>query len=137
MTLTTLVWLTPLSPSAKVGAAAVWRSLCLRFAQAHVISSAEDPETTFRHISEDPSGMFKTGSFYVFFYDYEDATVVAHGARSDFVGMTLTEVFEMVNIPLDADALHAQFVAAAQAGGGWVEYEWTNPNVPGSSFQKV
>jgi hypothetical protein len=101
-----------------------------------VISSVASVNETFGNITSDPTRFFKSGSFYAFFYDF-GSRCVAHGARSDFVGMTLNEVFEAVNITLHADILHEQFVAAAQAGGGWVQYEWTNPNDPGSSFQKV
>ena len=28
-------------------------------------------------------------------------------------------------------------MAAAEAGGGWVEYEWANPDAPNRPFQKV
>ena len=60
---------------------------------------------------------------------------VAHGHDSRLVGMTLNEVFEAVNIPLDANLLNQQFVAAAEAGGGWVQYEWRLG--AGPSFQKM
>ena len=91
-----------------------------------MISSSAGLNETFRNITSDPTGFFKLGSFYTFFYAFVydfDSRCVAHGARSDFVGMTLNEVFETVNIPLDANDLHRKFAAAARAGGGWVQCE--------------
>ena len=87
-----------------------------------MISSSAGLNETFRNITSDPTGFFKLGSFYAFVYDF-DSRCVAHGARSDFVGMTLNEVFETVYIPLDAEDLHRKFAAAARAGGGWVQCE--------------
>eukprot|EP01047_Picozoa_sp_COSAG01_P035437 COSAG01_NODE_2719_length_7188_cov_6.387079_4_plen_214_part_00 len=107
--------------------------------QAHVISSTAEVQATFNAISYDPTSTFKAGAFYAFyafFYDF-NSTCVTHGARPDFVGKTLAQVFALVNIPLNADALHVKFTEAAQSGGGWVLYDWTNPQVPGSSFQKI
>ena len=89
-----------------------------------MISSSAAANQTFQNITFDPTGFFKLGSFYTFFYDYGiRQRCVAHGARSDFVGMTLDEVFETVNIDLDAEDLHRKFAAAARAGGGWVQCE--------------
>ena len=87
-----------------------------------MISSSAAANQTFQNITFDPTGFFKLGSFYAFVYDF-DSRCVAHGARSDFVGMTLDEVFETVNIALDANDLHRKFAAAARAGGGWVQCE--------------
>jgi signal transduction histidine kinase len=106
-------------------------------AQAHVISSPASVAAMFDEFNSPVTGPnFKSGSFYAFFYDY-NSTCVAHGAAPRFVGMTLPEVFLNVSIPLNASALHQKFTESAEAGGGWVQYDWTNPTVPGSSFQKI
>ncbi|KAL3927154.1 MAG: hypothetical protein SGPRY_002956 [Prymnesium sp.] len=58
--------------------------------------------------------------FYGFVYEYSGCCV-AHGADSSFVGLTLAEVLERTNNrSLDGQELHQRFVAAAEAGGGWV-----------------
>jgi len=64
--------------------------------------------------------------FYGFVYEYS-GRCVAHGADPSFVGLTLREVLERTeNTRLDGEELHKRFVAAAEAGGGWVSYEWRN-----------
>ena len=67
-------------------------------------------------------------SFYGFVFDYS-GRCVAHGADERFVGLTLAQVMERSkNLSSDGDgeALHRRFVAAAEAGGGWVSYAWRN-----------
>ena len=56
--------------------------------------------------------------------------------------MTLRDIMGTLNMPdsilSGAAETHQRFKAAAEAGGGWVEYEWANLNAPGQpSFQKV
>lgn len=59
-------------------------------------------------------------SFYGFVFTYE-GQCVAHGANSFFVGLSLPEVLKSTeNTSVDGSALHKRFVAAAEAGGGWV-----------------
>jgi hypothetical protein len=77
------------------------------------------------------------GLFYLFVYDVESTICVAHGLNSTFVGMTLSGVYESVNIPLNATQLHNQFTNAAARGGGWVLYDWLIPGKANSDFQKV
>jgi signal transduction histidine kinase len=106
-------------------------------ALAHVISSTASAAETFGEITSDPT--FRTGDFYAFVYDFS-SLCVAHGARSDFVGMTLQEVqSEALDMPAaivaQAGLLHQQFKAAARAGGGWVQYEWAEAGEP--AYQKL
>ena len=53
--------------------------------------------------------------------------------------MTLRDIMDTLNMPISilsrAAETHQRFKAAAEAGGGWVEYEWAEPGQP--SFQKV
>ena len=69
--------------------------------------------------------------FYGFVFSY-DGTCVAHGADDSFVGLSLKQVFERSHIEeggaaaLKGEDLHRRFVAAAEAGGGWVSYTWRN-----------
>ena len=71
--------------------------------------------------------------FYGFVFSY-DGTCVAHGADDSFVGLSLKQVFERSHIEeggaaaLKGEELHRRFVAAAEAGGGWVSYTARNPS---------
>jgi len=85
------------------------------------------------------SGYSWAGGFYNFAYDV-NGTCVAHGARGDFVGLTLWEILAFVGLNKDCSAddrvcaitaidgvvLNNQFVQAAKDGGGWVRYPWRN-----------
>jgi hypothetical protein len=51
--------------------------------------------------------------------------------------LTLEQVFDKLNIPLDADKLHTHFREAAINGGGWVSYDWVIPSMDNSTFQKI
>ena len=67
--------------------------------------------------------------FYGFVFGY-DGLCVAHGADERFAGLTLAQVMERSQIghgSLKGEDLHRRFVAAAEAGGGWVSYTARNP----------
>jgi hypothetical protein len=112
--------------------------------QAFAVSSAASAVDTFRDITTHPT--FRTGSrldpdFYVFVFEFS-GRCVAHGAHSDFVGMTLSDIMGVLDMPdtilQGATSTHQQFMAAAEAGGGWVEYEWASPGEPDRPpFQKM
>ena len=107
--------------------------------QAHAISSTASAEDAFGAITSDPT--FREGDFYAFVFEFS-GRCVAHGYDSDFVGMTLRDIMGTLNMPdsilSGAAETHQRFKAAAEAGGGWVEYEWANLNAPGQpTFQKV
>ena len=107
---------------------------------SHAISSPRSVNDMFSLISSAAS--FRQGplyafpTFYAFAYDF-NGTCVAHGAQPDYVGLQLTDVFELNNIPLDANLLHETFRAAAKKGGGWVLYDWLVPYVANSEFEKI
>ena len=102
---------------------------------SHAITA--DPkqvEKTFNDLSTDPS--FQCDDFYIFVYDF-NGTCVSHGQNPDYVGMTLTEVYEINQISLEATDLHEKFRTAASRGGGWVDYIWLDPYVVDSEFEKM
>lgn len=105
--------------------------------QAHAISSTANAEETFGAISA-PNLAFTVADFYVFVFEFS-GRCVAHGANTDFVGLTLYDIMGTLDMPdtilSGANDTHEQFIAAAVAGGGWVQYEWDEPTQP--SFQKV
>jgi hypothetical protein len=99
---------------------------------AFTISSPLPVPTMFNEISFNHE--FKTDNFYVFVYDYSEICH-AHGSNPSFVGNTLTQVFEQVEIDLNAKMLDQQFRDAADQGGGWVLYDWVD--VDGTPFRKI
>ena len=59
-------------------------------------------------------------------FSYE-GKCIAHGVDPTFVGLHLKEVLQRTqNTDVDGDELHKKFIAAAEAGGGWVSYAWRN-----------
>lgn len=103
-------------------------------ALTHVISSSLSPGDRWKALSSDDS--FRDGDFYVFAYDFNN-TCVSHGLVPNYVGKSLTEVFDLNNLQLDAEKLHDQFRTAASRGGGWVAYDWLVPGVANSEFEKI
>ena len=64
--------------------------------------------------------------FYPFVFD-GNGTNVAHGDNPDWVGLSLREIFIEVGVGFsDAEALHVRFSQAAESGGGWVQYLWSD-----------
>jgi poly [ADP-ribose] polymerase 10/14/15 len=103
--------------------------------QAHAVSSPLSVQDVFDAVNSDPA--FRIGEFYAFIYDF-NSTCVSHGAdNSDNVGRTLYQVLENVGVSVDAALLHEQFRAAAERGGGYVLYDWAEPGVENSHFQKI
>lgn len=98
-------------------------------ALSHASSSPLPVDEMFGAITTGTEPTFRPGNgFYIFAYDF-NGTCVAHGGNSSFVGLTLEEVFQEVNIPLDANQLHDMFRTAAKNGGGWVLYDWPGPGI--------
>lgn len=107
--------------------------------QAHAISSTASAADTFGNVTTDPT--FRQGAFYAFVFEFS-GRCVAHGVHSNFVGMTLHDIMGALDMPdsilSGAEDTHQQFMAAAEAGGGWVEYEWANLDEPDEPpFKKV
>lgn len=105
-------------------------------ALSHAVSSEKAADEIFEDISTGVHTGFAIGDFYLFVYDFNN-TCVAHGGNRSFVGKSLSEVFDMVDIDLDANLLHTKFLEAAMAGGGFVQYDWMLPGVDGSHFEKI
>jgi len=101
---------------------------------AHVIASDTSVNETFAAVTSDRR--FRRGNFYAYIYNYK-GTCVAHGSTASNVGLTLSQVYEKYNIPLNATKLHETFKAAADGGGGWVQYDWLIPGVRNSDFEKI
>ena len=59
--------------------------------------------------------------------DDNNGECVAHGKNQAFVGLDLQGILDLVdNTAVNGDELHEAFSAAANAGGGWVDYHWAN-----------
>eukprot|EP00339_Tiarina_fusa_P025891 CAMPEP_0117013264 /NCGR_PEP_ID=MMETSP0472-20121206/10982_1 /TAXON_ID=693140 ORGANISM="Tiarina fusus, Strain LIS" /NCGR_SAMPLE_ID=MMETSP0472 /ASSEMBLY_ACC=CAM_ASM_000603 /LENGTH=1244 /DNA_ID=CAMNT_0004716535 /DNA_START=123 /DNA_END=3857 /DNA_ORIENTATION=+ len=102
-------------------------------ALSHSVASQLSVSERFQAITREEQ--FKHENFYVFVYTFENECV-AHGANEDYVGMSLNQVFDLIDIPLDATELHEKFRSAAQNGGGWVLYDWLNLKT-GAGFEKI
>lgn len=70
----------------------------------------------------DPTGPFQRGELYIFAHDF-DGNVLAHGGNPELVGQNLLGMKDAGG----ADLLQA-LMTVARDGGGWVEYEWPNPD---------
>lgn len=63
--------------------------------------------------------------FYPFVFQKNSSLCVAHGENPALVGLTLSAIFEKLNIGFSSsDDLLKRFVHAADSGGGWVQYFW-------------
>ena len=83
-----------------------------------------DPEYYFAQ----PQGFSSAYRNYGFIYDY-NLTCVAHGANPALVGRRLDDIIAGISRfdgILNGTELHNDFVAAAEAGGAWVSYNWIN-----------
>lgn len=69
----------------------------------------------------DPQGEFVNGELYIFMFGY-DGVCVAHGYNPKLVGKNLTELKDANGV-----AFIQEFAVKAKDGGGWVDYQWTNP----------
>ena len=104
-----------------------------------------------------PDGFSSAHRNYGFIYDYNQ-TCVAHGASAGLVGRRLEDIISgvarfdgvlngtqlhldfdptvvhplltVVHPPSAGTQLHLDFVRAAEAGGAWVAYAWTNAGDP-------
>ncbi|KAG7374673.1 adenylate/guanylate cyclase with GAF and PAS/PAC sensor domain [Nitzschia inconspicua] len=103
---------------------------------SHGLSSSMDLVGVFDGITNDPQ--FKVGGWgYAFMYDF-NGTCVAHGGVPEFVGMNASEILVAAGVmQIDGGELHDKFRQAAQMGGGYVLYDWTDPGVDDELFQKV
>lgn len=103
---------------------------------SHGLSSPMELAGVFDGVTNDPQ--FKVDGWgYAFMYDF-NGTCVSHGGVPEFVGMNASEIFIAAGVTkIDGDELHNKFREAAELGGGYVVYDWTNPGVDDELFQKV
>lgn len=80
----------------------------------------DELDETFGAITSD----FKKSGFYVFVRGMVTSKCYAYGGKPGYVGKTLLETIKTQGISSSASALHTQFIAAADAGGAWVSYQW-------------
>ena len=69
----------------------------------------------------DPKGRFVQGELYIFVVDYQGVTL-AHGGTPLMVGKNMKGLKDA-----DGNLFIQAMIDKARAGGGWVEYKWTNP----------
>jgi len=69
----------------------------------------------------DPNGEFVKGELYVFLIKL-DGTTLAHGGDAAQIGKNVLDLTDA-----KGKLFIQEFIRAAKAGGGWVDYQWTNP----------
>jgi len=81
-----------------------------------------------------PQGEFVMGDLYIFMFDYS-GVVLAHGANPKLIGKNMSELKDA-----NGKLFVQEFVDKVKSGGGWVDYQWTNPETkkvqPKSSYVK-
>ena len=94
--------------------------------------SLENFEAAVYELSFDAALFTIEEGFYPFLFHY-DGRLKAHAILHDAFGLRISDIFERHELGTkdDGDALHARFVAAADAqqdgtGSGWVQYQWRN-----------
>lgn len=103
-------------------------------ALAFAISSTDSVSEIFTTLTYSPEFKTENADFYIFTYNYNEVCQ-SHGSNPDFVGMTLSDVFDLVGNGLDGTIVHEQFLAAAEQGGGFVKYDWIDAQ--GNPFEKI
>ncbi|MFM9135738.1 MAG: cache domain-containing protein [bacterium] len=83
-------------------------------------AEANGQDAAFQAIN-DRQGPFTRGELYIFAYDF-DGNVVAHGGNAELIGQNIAGMDDGYG-----NELLAQFLAAVEKGGGWVEYLWPDP----------
>ena len=64
---------------------------------------------------------------YPFVFNSQTSICAAHGANPAWAGSSLQDIFDEAGIHFaNVDELHARFVDAANRGGDWVQYLWTD-----------
>ena len=66
-------------------------------------------------------GAFHDGELYIFAYDF-DGNVIAHGGQPDLVGKDLLDMEDPNGLPVIQE-----LIKRAEAGSGWLAYQWPNP----------
>lgn len=89
-------------------------------------SPGRTPQVTFRELNA--LNTDRDPGFYPFIYTFAGLNV-AHGANPSFVERSMPSIIS--GVPrlaafIDGTELNGMFVRAAEQGGGWVGYEWSN-----------
>jgi cytochrome c len=79
------------------------------------------PEQAFKDFTDKSNKNWQRKDLYVFAYNMEGVNV-GHGANDKLIGKNLIELKDPNGKPLIQELR-----AAAQKGGGWVEYDWPHP----------
>lgn len=69
----------------------------------------------------DPKGEFIKGELYAFMFDF-DVNCLAHPANPKLMGKNLADLKDA-----EGKTFMMEMGKMAKAGGGWVDYKWTNP----------
>jgi cytochrome c len=69
----------------------------------------------------DPNGGFVRGDLYIFMLNYGGDTL-AHGANPKLVGKNMNDLKDA-----GGKLFIQEFAKTVKSGGGWVDYQWTNP----------
>lgn len=68
-----------------------------------------------------PKGPFVHGELYIFMFNSK-GRCLAHGYNPKLVGKNLNDLEDA-----NGDLFIQEFAKKVKAGGGWVDYQWTNP----------
>jgi cytochrome c len=88
--------------------------------QAAEFYKANGKEKAFAAFS-DAKGQFVKGELYIFVVDFNGLTV-AHGGNAKLIGKNMKDLNDA-----DGKPFIQAMIDKAKAGGGWVDYKWTNP----------
>ena len=69
----------------------------------------------------DPHGEFKQGELYSFLFDL-DLNTLGHPANPKLVGKNIADLKDA-----EGKSFMKEMAVKAKAGGGWVDYKWSNP----------
>lgn len=96
-------------------------------------SSAEDPATEYLKVLDSfrEDERWKSGSVYLYIGDL-DAVMLFHAVSPELEGQNLWELEDANGVKISQE-----LVAAAQRGGGFVEYLWPDPALGGDIGKKI
>ena len=81
-----------------------------------------------------PQGEFVKGDLYIFMFE-NGGLCLAHGANPKLVGKNILDLKDA-----EGRLFIQEFVQKVKSGGGWVDYQWSNPETkkiqPKSSYVK-
>ena len=105
------------------------RNLLQRFVERalEAAAAASSPEAGYAFMNETfrPPGEWRHEDIYLFAFSM-DGIMVFHGANIELEGQDFRDREDLNGVPFTRE-----LVAAARAGGGFVEYRWDNPAVEG------